>query len=91
MASNYIAASAVYGFVRGVYRTSNMLHYDEKNTALPGQKIMTTVISTVMALMYLPIYLTNDINRFYIHKNKLDPELYNYKPYDTCTTDVLFH
>lgn len=91
MATNYIAASALYGFVRGVYRTSNMRHYDEKNAALPGQKIMTTVISTVLAPSLLPVYLANDINRSYIHAHGLDPVTFNYKPYDTCVTDVLFN
>jgi hypothetical protein len=87
---NYLAAATVYGFARGLVRTSDMRTHNGKSVALPGTKAVCTLSCAAFAPFLLPVYMANDLNRFYIAKNNLKLSEYNYRDYDTHLTTILF-
>lgn len=88
--TKYIAAASAYGALRGVCRASNLKHRDGKTDALPAQKVCAVAMSTVFAPTFLPIFLYNDANRFYLTYTNGDFKQFGYEKQDTCVLQILF-
>jgi hypothetical protein len=86
----YLGASFVYGYIRGIVRASNMKYYDGVSEALPGQKVMAVVVTTMFSPSFAPVYLYNDVNRYFINKTGQDPKKYGYEPVDRDVISILF-
>lgn len=87
---NYVAVSTAYGAVRGVLRASNLKHRDEKTDALPAQKVAAVAMSTIFAPSFLPIFLYNDANRFYLTYTNGDFKQFGYDKVDSSVLQILF-
>lgn len=88
--TKYIAAASVYGALRGVVRASNLKHHDGNTDALPAQKVCAVALSTLFAPTFLPIFLYNDTNRFYLTYTNGDFKQFGYEPVDRGVLHVLF-
>lgn len=87
---NYFACSAAYGALRGVIRASNLKHADGQTDALPAQKVCAVFMSTFFAPTFLPIYLYNDANRFYLTYTNGDFKKFGYEKVDRGVLHILF-
>lgn len=86
-----LVTACAYGFAHGLARVPYMKTYDGKHDALPGTKMCAVLTSSVFAVSLFPIYMFNDMNRFYIYANKLDPQEYGYKTTFNDIPDILFN
>lgn len=88
--TKYIVTASAYGALRGVVRASNLKHPDGKTDALPGQKVMAVALSTLFATSLLPMYLYNDVNRFYLTYTNGDFKHFGYEKLDRSALQILF-
>ena len=88
--TKYITSASAYGAFRGVVRASNLKHHDGKTDALPTQKVCAVALSTLFAPTFLPIFLYNDTNRFYLTYTNGDFKKFGYEPVDRGVLHVLF-
>lgn len=88
--TRYAAGSFTYGFLRGTTRALNLKYGDDKTEALPAQKTAAVIMSTVFAPSFVPIYLYNDVNRFYLTYTNGDFKKYGYSKVDTSVLQILF-
>lgn len=86
----YFEVAAAYGALRGIVRASTMKHSDGKTDALPAQKAAAVVSSFVFAPSFLPLYLYNDANRFYLTYTNGDFEKFGYERVDRGIVHILF-
>lgn len=86
-----IQATMMYGSLHAAARLPFLKTHDGKKDALAGTKIIALVSSTLFSFSLFPIYMYNDINRFHIYMNNLNPEEYGYKKEFTDVTEILFN
>lgn len=80
----YALCSTFYGSARASFRVP-------ESDMLPGTKLLTIVLGGIYAPVFMPMYITNDLNRGHIFSNGLKYSDYGYPEKDTCIADVLFH
>lgn len=86
-----IQATMMYGSLHASLKLPFLKTLDGKNDALIGTKILALATSTLFSPSLFPIYMYNDLNRFHIYLNKLDPIQYGYKTEFHDITDILFN
>lgn len=86
----YSATALTYGSLRGITRASKLKHSDGQTDALPAQKVCAVLLSTVCAPTFLPIYLYNDANRFYLTYTNGDFKKFGYEKVDRNVLQILF-
>lgn len=91
MLNKAIQATMIYGSLHAAMRLPFMKTHDYKNDALMGTKIIALTTSTLFSVSLFPIYMYNDMNRFHIYMNHLDPKEYGYKTEFNDVTDILFN
>lgn len=67
-----------------------MKHRDEKTDALPAQKAAAVAMCTVFGPSFLPIFIYNDANRFYLTYTNGDFKKFGYEKTDTSVIQILF-
>lgn len=88
--TTYITTASAYGALRGVCRASKLKHRDGKTDALPAQKVCAVAMSIIFAPSFLPIYLYNDANRFYLTYTNGDFKHFGYEKQDTSVLQIIF-
>lgn len=71
MSKWYFGLTTLYGFAR----TFPVF----QKTELPGTALMTLAVGTISAPIFMPAFLANDMNRFYLKIHNLDPLTHGYR------------
>ena len=86
----YFEVAAAYGALRGIVRSHKMKHADGVTDALPTQKVCAVVASAIFAPSFLPVYLYNDANRFYLTHTNGDFKKFGYEKVDRGILHIIF-
>ena len=86
-----IQAVMTYGSLHAAVRLPALKTPDYKRDALFGTKVSALMMSTCFAPTLFPIYIYNDMNRFHMYVNKIDPKLYGYETEFNDVTGILFN
>lgn len=81
----------IYGSLHAAMRLPYLKTHDYKRDALFGTKTCALFMSTCFAPTLFPIYMYNDINRFHLYINNIDPKLYGYENEFNDVTGILFN
>ena len=86
----YVMGSCMYGACRGIIRASHMKRRDKKTDTSIENKMTAVALSTIYAPSMLPMFVYNDVNRFYLTYTNGDFNKFGYKNVDTHVLHILF-